>query len=160
MLNFGLTILLLALTCGFMVTGMMLGARWITQLITSAVNKATETQNIVMLNSLEGITGMLKDAVISGVSATTQAVMVSLVGDANTPVPQPSIPPEEDLSNPEWTRWNDGDPDAQMADIGDSVMFRRPDKDSMRVAGIEEGESIIPGVPVPDMTGEGWQPWD
>ncbi len=143
-----------ALTCGFVVAAMLLGARW----ILSLVDLSTQRQNQVMLNSLEGITGLLKDAVITTVQSTTKGVMVSLVGDDKKSVEQRDVPPDEDLTNPEWTRWDDGDPDAEMADIGDSVFFRRPDADGTRVAGIEEGEAIIPGIPLPDMTGEGWQP--
>lgn len=111
-----------------------------------------------MVESLGSITTMVKDAVISTVGSTTQGVLASLVGEPNTPVVQHTVPADEDLTNPEWTKWDDGDPDAEFSDIGDSVFFRRPDSDSSRVAGIEEGEAIIPGVPVPDMTGEGWQP--
>lgn len=153
MLLIALSICLLALTCGFIVAATLFGARYIVGLVNSAVDR----QNQVMVNTLEGITGMLKDAVISTVASTTQGVMVSLVGSATEPVEQRTVPPEGDLNDPAWTKWQDGDENSEFADIGDSVFFQRPEADMMRVAGIEEGEAIIPGVPVPDMSGESWR---
>lgn len=153
MLLIVVSVCLLALTCGFIVAATILGAHHITRLVDSAVDR----QNQVMVNTLEGITGMLKDAVISTVASTTQGVMVSLVGDDKKPVEQRTVPPEGDLNDPAWTMWNDGDENSELADIGDSVFFQRPEADMMRVAGIEEGEAIIPGVPVPDMSGESWR---
>lgn len=154
MADFLLISVVLALTCGFVLAGMAFTARFIVGL----VNQAVEKQNETLGKSLGGITDMLRDAVISTVTSTTQGVMVSLVGEQDKAVKQGQVDREGDLNHPDWTTWDDGDPDGQFADIGDSVNFKRADMDTVRVAGIEDGEAIIPGVPLPDMSGEGWQP--
>lgn len=53
---------------------------------------------------------------------------------------------------PAWTTWEETDKGVEDIGVGDSVFVDREFDD--RVAAIGEGEQIIPGVPLPDMSGE------
>jgi hypothetical protein len=61
--------------------------------------------------------------------------------------------PQADLMAPDWVNW-DGDEDPNTPGVGDSVYF---DREHAGTAFLGEGESIIPGVPMPDMSGENYQ---
>ena len=100
----------------------------------------------------EGITtssSTMNTTVTETVGSITKLMMGEVIGSKGEEVQQPT---SNQTPDPAWYQWEDTDTAPVDFGVGDSVFVPRDFDD--RVASIAEGESIIPGVPLPDMTGE------
>lgn len=117
------------------------------------VQKGTERMSKVILDSVKEVSKVVTEASSEATRAAFGAWAAANVGEVDKPVPQTPVDPQGDINAPEWMKWEDVEGDMMRTGIGDSVWVERPGYED-RAASIEEGESIIPGVPLPDMTGE------
>lgn len=99
---------------------------------------------------VEASTTLLATAVVTTVGDVTKLMMGEVVGSKDEEAPE--RPVTDQTANPAWYQWDDIDAPIEQFGPGDSVYVPRDSDD--RVASIAEGESLIPGVPLPDMTGE------
>lgn len=118
------------------------------------LERAVETSNKVMVETVSKVSEVVRDASSSATTAALNAWMASTVGEVGQPVPQPSVPDDGNISSPHWMTWGDEGADATVPGVGDSVWFERVYGGEDRAAPIGEGEPIILGVPLPDMSGE------
>jgi hypothetical protein len=98
---------------------------------------------------VETVGRLMKDTTAETVGSITKLMMGEVVGERSDPVPQPD---SEQAPSPTWFDWEDTDRPPEDFGVGDSVWLDREAPD--RVAALGNGEPIIPGVPLPDMTGE------
>lgn len=101
----------------------------------------------------EGVATMgatLKDTIL----ATTESITKIIVGEVSGPPEVERRQPDasEQTPNPSWYEWEEADRPITDIGVGDSVFVDRDAVD--RVAALDDGESIIPGIPLPDMSGE------
>lgn len=84
--------------------------------------------------------------------------MASMIGEENKPVQQPEDVAENNMAHPSWVTWPEDEETGGDVGIGDSVYVDRNMDWSGegRATMLREGESIVPGVPLPDMSGENW----
>ena len=97
---------------------------------------------------------ILKDAVVEVVKGVSEAMGSALTPVVMPKVIQPELGPEGDPTSPVWTEWDDVTKAVTDFGVGDSVVLDRDYESVDRVAMIGDGESIIPGLALPDMTGE------
>lgn len=112
--------------------------------------RAAEAYGEGYQKGVETSSGILSTTVTTTVSEVTRVLMGQVVGDQQ----EHKIPPPvtDQTPEPSWFTWEDQTKPVEEFGAGDSVWVPREFED--RVAGIADGESIIPGVPLPDMSGE------
>lgn len=118
--------------------------------VDDARQKAAEAYSEGYQKGVETSSGILKDTVVTTVGDVTRLMMGEVVGSRDDEVP--ARPAADQTFEPSWVEWEDVNKSVEDFGVGDSVYVPREFDD--RVASIAEGESIIPGVPLPDMTGE------
>lgn len=101
-------------------------------------------------DALETSTPLLSEALTRTVTDVTKALVGEMIGEPGKEVV--SKPVTDQTPEPSWFEWDDPNKPVEDVGVGDSVYVPRDYDD--RVASIAEGESIIPGVPLPDMSGE------
>lgn len=99
---------------------------------------------------LEASTNLLGGAVTETVGSVTKLLMGEVTGERGVEHGIQTV--ADQTPDPAWWQWEDNDKPLEDFGVGDSVYVPRDFDD--RVAAIGDGESIIPGVPLPDMTGE------
>lgn len=126
---------------------------------TKSIDRSYEQQRFMMDAFVEkldkaniGTASMLQNTAIHTVEAITKVMMAELMPVAMPRVEQARLPAEGDPLNPIWTQWEDQNEGREDFGVGDSVVLDREQTD--RVAMIEEGVMIVPGVPMRDMSGE------
>lgn len=113
-------------------------------------------------NIVERVSGAVKDSVTQAVNETIEntvkALVGGLVGEAGEEggVQQAQVGKEGDVLHPAWMEWDGDSDEVDKVGVGDSVYFGEREANG-RAAILEEGESIIPGVPLPDMSGENFR---
>ena len=100
-------------------------------------------------DGIETASDALNHTVTETVGSITKLMMGEVVGEREVGVQQPT---SDQTPTPEWFEWEDAEQPVNDFGVGDSVFVPRDFDD--RVASIGDGESIIPGVPLPDMSGE------
>lgn len=117
--------------------------------VDDARQKAAEAYGEGYQKGVETSSGILKDTMVTTVGDVTRLMMGEMVGSKDEEVPARAA--ADQTFEPSWVEWEDVRAVEDFG-IGDSVYVPRDYDD--RVAAIGDGESIIPGVPLPDMTGE------
>lgn len=130
--------------------GMGVGVLW-------AIQTLTERQLGMMQKTVEQVAETVRITASEATRAVLDATMAATIGRPDTPVRQSEVGAEGDLFAPEWMKWETEHEDVDKWGAGDSVnLGDRATGD--RAAMLDDGESIIPGVPLPDMTGERYEP--
>lgn len=140
----------------FVITGFgLLGATVMCiRMVVDIIGQAVEKQAMMMAGTIEQVSGVVQRVAVESM----RQVVGAALGENDVPVQQRTVPVEDDLNNPAWTKWEDGPENEWEAGPGDSVYFERAswEEGAERTAYINDGESVIPGVPLPDMTGENY----
>lgn len=140
---------------GFVVVFAMVfyGVGWLLRLFTQQINQAGVQQARVMKETVESVARVIRESVTTTTETVVNNTMRALVGDPSVKLEQPVIPPEGDPMHPSWMSWEDQQEmeDPRQAGIGDVEMFDRSHEGTSYLA---PGESIIPGIPLPDMSAE------
>lgn len=141
------------LTAVAIVAAVTLAVKILLAMVFAEISQARERD--VGLNSeiIGAIAGTIQGAVVETVEKVVQTTVKAFLGEPNTPIPQPELLPQGDLTAPEWTTWGDIGDDIDVG-VGDSVYFERDHRDAAFIA---DGESPIPGMAPPDMSGERYQ---
>lgn len=146
---------LLAVLCVVGLVGV--GGMVLVRVMLSEVSKANSRQAEIIVKSVGEIGKVVRDTAIEATQQVVGGILGEAVGRVGEPVMQGTVPEEADLNNPKWL-WPEDDEDVLSPGAGDSVWFERVVQGSEdRTVGIEDGEQIIPGVPLPDMTGENYR---
>src|SRR5215203_4985441 len=113
----------------------------------TAAQNAISNQSEILVSTVKEIGAVLHNTA----KTTVEAMMSELVGTPGKSIPQPPIVAQGDTLNPEWMTWDNPDHEGQ-AGIGDSVFFDRRAENGVDMIGVNE--SVIPGIPRPDLSGE------
>lgn len=124
--------------------GLIWGLRRLLDAVGDTVSKvASETAGSMQLAVSTATEGVLK---------ATMAVIVGGDGEAK----QVEVKPEDNPAAPEWMMWEGDEADDDITGPGDSVYVDERRRDGAAL--IREGESMVPGVPLPDMGAEMYEP--
>ena len=110
-----------------------------------------------MLDSVKKMGDVLQNSIVATTKAIAEVMGVELRGgEVGQEVVQSNVGPEGNIHDPVWTMWDEEDREVRDFGVGDSVNIDRDVRWDAgdRVAGLGDGESIIPGVPRRDMSGE------
>lgn len=98
---------------------------------------------------IETASRLMNGTVVETVGSITKLMMGEVIGKKDEEVRQPD---SEQSPQPNWWEWEDTDRPPVDFGVGDSVVVPREFDDRVAMLGV--GESMVPGVPLPDMTGE------
>lgn len=135
----------------FLTKGLLVGV------VVAAVKWLLQTQqenNKEMLREIVDTVGTMS---AQTVASTSEALVATVKGPLGTEAQQAPVVPENDPMNDGWTL------DRQQAEFDGqdwtdwSIGGGQETDDGNRVAGIQPGEPIIPGIPRPDLGGENLQ---
>lgn len=125
--------------------------------IVNQIDTFSRRQMAVMNSAIEKQAELITTTTVTSIEKVVGVILGESLGKKGEAVRQAEVPASEDPNNPEWTKWGDGPENEWEMGAGDSVWFERPGTSDVRTAAINEGEAIIPGVPLPDMTGENYR---
>lgn len=119
------------------------------------VGRVTQTQANITRDMVRDISGVVRDAVTTTTASVVEGTLGVIVGKPDTPVAQPTLEPANDPFSPEWMKWPDQAnlDDPTQFGIGDIEMMDRQHEGATYLA---PGESMIPGIPLPNMSAENY----
>jgi hypothetical protein len=134
----------------FLSKGLLVG------LVIAAVKWLLQTQQDNNKEMLRSVVEAVSTMSTQTVAATSEAMVATIKGPLDSEAQQVGTVPENDLGNPAWTEAQA----QQEFDAHDWTDYTlgvvQETDDGNRVASVRPGESIIPGIPRPDLGGESY----
>lgn len=135
----------------FLAKGLLAG------LIVAAVKWLLETQQRTNKDMLVTVVEAVSAMSTETVASTSEAMVATIKGPLDSEAQQVGTVPENDLGNPAWTEAAQQE-DFDAHDWTDYTLgVVQETDDGNRVASVRPGEPIIPGIPRPDLGGEGYE---
>lgn len=135
----------------FLTKGLLVG------LVVAAIKWLLQTQQEANKDMLNSVVVAVSTMSTETVASTSEALVATIKGPVGSEAQQAPVVPENDPMSDKWTM------DAEQADFDGrdwtdwSIGGSSETDDGNRVAGIQPGEPIIPGIPRPDLGGENLQ---
>lgn len=149
-------ILLVVLGICLLVIVLCLAIAYLLTWVMNRVDTFTRQQMALSASTMRQVSELVVQTTTESINKVVGVILGEAYGKPGTPVDQGHVPQAEDMNNPAWFTWDDGPENEHEVGTGDSVYFERVNGDDARTVGIQDGEQIIPGVPLPDMTGENY----